>query len=254
LRFERRGVIGWCVINRPEARNALTAAMYFGIRRAVDLVNRDPELAGLVITGSGDVFAPGGEMSGRHDDDIAGVGGLLGNDVLPFHAIRNSAAPVVAAVNGICQGGGLTVAMVSDIAVASDRATFRAPELLRGVADAYYAVVMPAHIGVARTRELMFSGRRIDAREAVRIGLIARMVDHEDLEGAATNAMGEILRTAPAARLQFKRMVNAQYGLVDEVTFAQSVGSSEVIEGFRAFTEKRSPSWVPEPFRAERPQ
>src|SRR5688572_9373327 len=74
LRFERRGPLAYVTVDRPQARNALTSAMYFGIRIAVDIVNRDPDLYALVITGTDDVFIPGGEMSGRHDDGtIAGV-------------------------------------------------------------------------------------------------------------------------------------------------------------------------------------
>lgn len=104
LRLERRGAVGWCIIDRPEARNALTAGMYFGIRRAVDLVNADPDLAALIITGTGDVFAPGGELAGWRDESELDVGRLIGSDALPFKPIRLSRAPVVSAVNGICQG------------------------------------------------------------------------------------------------------------------------------------------------------
>ena len=84
LRFERDGAIGWCVIDRPAARNALTPAMYYGIKRAVHLVNEDPGLAALIITGTGDVFAPGGDLGGRSEpgDDLPA--GLTGEDVLPF--------------------------------------------------------------------------------------------------------------------------------------------------------------------------
>ena len=152
LRIERRGWLAWCTIDRPQARNALTAAMYYGIRRAVERVNASRSLRALVITGVGDVFAPGGEMGGRHDDGGADVGALMGTDVLPFRTIRESRAPVVAAVNGLCSGGGLTIAMLADIAVASEQARFRAPELLRGVADTWYASLLPAHIGIARAR------------------------------------------------------------------------------------------------------
>ncbi|WP_163550123.1 enoyl-CoA hydratase/isomerase family protein, partial [Candidatus Frankia nodulisporulans] len=120
LRFERDGAIGWCVIDRPAARNALTPAMYFGIKRAVWLVNRDPDLAALVITGTGDVFAPGGDLGGRSEPGDSLPPGLDGPDILPFVTVRDSQAPVVAAVNGICQGGGLLIAMLADIAVASD--------------------------------------------------------------------------------------------------------------------------------------
>ncbi|MGB8364942.1 MAG: enoyl-CoA hydratase/isomerase family protein [Rhizomicrobium sp.] len=257
LRLERRGPLAWCIIDRPEARNALTSRMYFGIRRAVDLVNSDPDLRALVITGTGDVFCPGGDL--RRDvqnaDSASGavnIGELIGTDILPFKAIRQSRAPVVSAINGICQGGGLTIAMLSDIAVASERATFRGPELLRGITDTYYAQIMPAHIGIALTRDLMFTGRRLNAEEAVRHGLVSRMAAHDELEAAAEQAAREILQSGPEARLQFKRIVNAAYGMVDEVTFAASLTSAECREGMTAFAEKRAPNWVPEAYRESR--
>jgi enoyl-CoA hydratase/carnithine racemase len=141
--------------------------------------------------------------------------------------------------------------MLSDIAVASDRATFRGPELLRGIVDSYYAQIMPAHIGVALTRDLMFTGRRLNAEEAVRHGLISRMVPHGELEAAAEQAAREILQSAPDARMHFKRMVNARYGEIDEVTFGASLRGAEVREGMAAFAEKRSPDWVPPEYRKD---
>jgi enoyl-CoA hydratase len=254
LSFERRGPLGWCIIDRPESRNALTSRMYFGIRRAVDLVNADPDLHALVITGVGDVFCPGGDLRREVQtaDSVSAdvdVGKLIGNDILPFKAIRQSYAPVISAINGICQGGGLVIAMLSDIAVASERATFRGPELLRGIVDSYYAQIMPAHIGVALTRDLMFTGRRLNAEEAVRHGLISRMAKHEQLDAAAEEAAREILQSAPEARMHFKRIVNASYGLIDEVTFTASLRGPEVREGMAAFVEKRTPNWVPEGYR-----
>ncbi|HMD95690.1 MAG TPA: enoyl-CoA hydratase/isomerase family protein [Trebonia sp.] len=120
-------------------------------------------------------------------------------------AVRDSRAPVVAAVNGICQAGGLLIAMLADIAVASDRATFRVPELLRGIPDATYAAVLPAHAGLAVARDL--------------------------LRDAAVQAVTEILQTAPIARAQVKRMLNDRYGLIDYQ--------------MRAFMEKRPPALVP---------
>ncbi len=94
----------------------------------------------------------GGRSRGSHQPDQAG------EDVLPFLAIRDSPAPVIAAVNGICQAGGLLIAMMADIAVASDRATFRVPELLRGIPDATYAAALPAHVGLAMARDLLLVG------------------------------------------------------------------------------------------------
>jgi enoyl-CoA hydratase len=146
LRLEREGHLAWCTIDRPGARNALSPAMYFGVKRAVHIVNGLPEPTALLITGVGDVFAPGGELRGRVEDPNPLLEQLSAAEVLPFEALRHSLAPVVSAVNGICQGGGLLIAMLSDVAVASERATFRAPELLRGIADTGYAACLPPHI------------------------------------------------------------------------------------------------------------
>jgi enoyl-CoA hydratase len=143
---EREGHLAWCTIDRRGARNALSPAMYFGVKRAVHIVNGLPEPTALLITGVGDVFAPGGELRGRVEDPNPLLEQLSAAEVLPFEALRHSLAPVVSAVNGICQGGGLLIAMLSDVAVASERATFRAPELLRGIADTGYAACLPPHI------------------------------------------------------------------------------------------------------------
>jgi len=248
LRFEREGPIAWCIIDRPEARNALTPAMYFGMKRAVHIVNHEPDLAALLITGTGDVFAPGGDLGGRIEPGDEPTPDI-GRDILPFLTIRDSRAPVVAAVNGICQAGGLLIAMLSDICVASDRATFRVPELLRGIPDATYAAVLPAHVGVAVARDLLLTGRRFDAAEAQRIGLIARVAPHHRLREAALEAVGEILQTPPDARMHTKRMLNERYGLIDYQTMFWALDhSSEPREGMAAFMEKRAPNWVPEQF------
>ena len=95
--------------------------MYFGVKRAVQLIGARAEPTALLITGVGDVFAPGGELRGKVEDPNPLLEHLGTEEVLPFEALRNSAAPVVAAVNGICQGGGLLIAMLSDVAVASER-------------------------------------------------------------------------------------------------------------------------------------
>src|SRR6202166_631722 len=115
LKFERHPPFAHLTVDRPEARNALTQAMYFGIRYAVRRVDADPDLAGLLITGVGDVFIPGGDLGGNRVDDWMSFGAGLGMDVTPFDTLRQSAKPVVSAVNGLCQGGGLQIAMCSDV-------------------------------------------------------------------------------------------------------------------------------------------
>jgi enoyl-CoA hydratase/carnithine racemase len=246
LRVEQEGSILWCIIDRPAARNALTPAMYYGIKRAVRLVNTEPDLGALIITGTGDVFAPGGDLGGRTDEGESAPENM-GHEVLPFLAIRDSNAPVIAAVNGICQAGGLLIAMMADIAVASDRATFRVPELLRGIPDATYAAALPVHVGVAVARDLLLSARNFDAAEAQRIGLLSRVVPHEELRQAAVAAAHQVLRTAPGARAQVKRMLNERYGLIDYQTMFWALQHSpEPREGMMAFMEKRPPAWIPE--------
>jgi enoyl-CoA hydratase len=253
LRWETRGGVAFLTIDRLERRNAMTASMYVGVRRAVQTLNGSTDLHALVITGTGDVFCPGGELGGEHDDDPSGMEAVavFGNEIVPYEAIRRSRKPVVAMVNGTCQGGGLLITLVCDVAVASDRATFRAPEVIRGVADSYFAAYLPAHVGVAHARDLLLTGRGVDAAEAVAMGMVSRMAPHDTLETATLDAVHELVRGAPEARWQMKRIVNERYGDVDRMTIDASVAGPEVVEGFTAFVERRTPAWVPDGFERD---
>jgi enoyl-CoA hydratase/carnithine racemase len=243
LRFERHGPLARVVVDRPEARNALTPAMYFGLRYAVDHVGRDPELAGMLVTGVADVFMPGGDPW-SNDDGWGDLPALLGMDTTPFEAVRRSRKPVVAAVNGICQGGGLVIAMLCDVAVASERASFRAPELFRGIADTNYAQVLPRQVGPARARDMLMTGRVVTAAEAEAWGLVARVVAHEALLDEATGVLEQCCRTAPGARFEVKRTIHQFYGTYDRMAMDASLDGPEPEEGWAAFRDKRSPSWV----------
>jgi enoyl-CoA hydratase/carnithine racemase len=244
LRFDREGPFGVVTLDRPEARNAMTPAMYFGIRYAVTHVETE-DLAGLLITGTGDVFAPGGDLGGGNGvDDWMSFGAALSMDVTPFETLRQSVKPVVSAVNGLCQGGGLQIAMCSDMAVVSDRATFRVPELYRGIADTYYAQTLARIIGPVRTRDLMFTGRTLTAQEAVDWGMVARVVPHDDLADAAREVLAQMCRTAPKARSVVKSTLDNYLGLYDRIGMKASYSGEEAVEGFLAFKGRRSPSWV----------
>ncbi|MFF0818231.1 enoyl-CoA hydratase/isomerase family protein [Rhodococcus sp. NPDC003318] len=246
LRLSREGSFAHLVVDRPEARNALTNAMYFGIRYAVKRVDADPELSGMVITGVGDVFIPGGDLGRRTPDSWMDFSLV---DVLPFDTLRTSVKPVVAAINGICQGGGLMIAMCSDISVAAESATFRVPELFRGIADLYYAQMLPRMVGPVRAKDLMLTGRVLTAREAVEWGLISRVVPDEELMSTATSVLTDAASTAPDARLQVKRVLDSYIGLQDRIGFAASLRGPEFVEGWKAFSERRAPNWVPEDLR-----
>jgi enoyl-CoA hydratase/carnithine racemase len=251
LRFERHGSLARCVVDRPEKRNAMTPAMYFGVRRAVDVTNRDPALAGLLITGVGDVFIPGGDMSSSYDDNWTELGDMLNMDVTPFDAVRHSAKPVVSAINGIAHGGGMMIAMLSDVAVASDRATFRSPEIYRGIADTHYSQILPQQVGIARARDLLLSGRTLTATEACEWGLVTRVVAHDELMAAATQVLTECCWGAPEARREVKRAINLQYGIYDRMAMDASLRGGEYVEGWTSFSERRAPHWIPEDIRPE---
>lgn len=251
LSFHREGPLAVCRIDRPAARNAMTPAMYFGIRYAVGRVNEDPDLAGLLITGTGDVFAPGGDMGGGGADNWITFGSGLGMDITPFDALRTSAKPVVSAVNGLCQGGGLQIALCSDLSVVSDRATFRVPELFRGIADTYYSQMLARLIGPVRTRDLMFTGRVLSAAEARDWGMVSRVVAHDALPAVARDVLAQCCRTAPRARTAVKSSLDAYLGLFDRIAMNTSLGAPEAVEGFRAFSERRSPDWVHPELRIE---
>lgn len=248
LRFERHGPFAHLVVDRPDRRNAMTAAMYFGVRYAIDRLHTT-DLAGMLITGVGDVFIPGGDISGERVDQWADLAGLLGMDNTPFEALRRATKPVVSAVNGTCQGGGLMIAMLSDVAVASDRATFRAPELFRGIADTNYAQVLPRQIGPARARDMLLTGRELDAVTAEDWGLVSRVVDHGELLAEATLCLEQACRTAPHARAAVKRSFHEYYGTYDRMAMDAGLAGPEAVEGYRAFKEDRSPDWVPDELR-----
>jgi len=233
------------VIDRPARRNALTIEMYHGIKKAAVLAGRDPAIDVLVVTGTGEWFCVGGEMGGKHEGSGAFDRETDGLDLLPFVQLERCPKIVVMAINGVCQGGGLNMTLMSDVAVVSERATFRAPELLRGVADPYLGARLAARVGVARAKWLLFAAQTIPAAEALAMGLVSRVVPHDQLAAAVAESVGWIRETGPEARTAIKHTINRQLPPIDLPMFTASLASDEVREGFAAFVEKRPPRWSP---------
>ncbi|BDX31363.1 hypothetical protein TUM20985_19100 [Mycobacterium antarcticum] len=138
----------------------------------------------------------------------------------------------------------MQIAMCSDMAVVSDRATFRVPELYRGIADTYYSQMLARIIGPVRTRDLMFTGRTLSAQEAVDWGMVGRLVPHDDLAAAAREVLTQCCRTAPRARSVVKSSLDNYLGLFDRIGMKASYSGDEAREGFLAFKGRRSPEWV----------
>jgi enoyl-CoA hydratase/carnithine racemase len=238
------------VLDRPERKNACTVEMYHGIKKAAVVAERDPEIDLVVLTGSGDVFCVGGEMGGKHEGGQALDRGTDGLDLTPFVQLERCPKIVLVAINGMCQGGGLVMTLMSDVSVVSDRATFRVPELLRGVADCYLGARLASRVGMAREKYLLFTAQYFGAAEALAMGLVSRVVPHADLERAVDETVGWIRQTGPRARTLLKRDLNRQLPSLDMPMFAESLAGDEVREGFQAFVEKRPARWSPSGSRA----
>ncbi len=232
------------VIARPERRNALTVEMYHALKRAAVRAGKDTEVDVLLVTGSGDVFCVGGEMGGQHEGGLPLDRETDRYDLLPFVEFERCPKIVLMAINGMCQGGGLNMTLLSDISVVSDRATFRAPELLRGVADCFLGARLASRIGIARAKYLLFTAQYVSAQEALVMGLISRVVPHAELDAAVAETVNWIRQTGPRARTALKRDINRHLPVIDYPMFAESLASDEVREGFAAFVEKRPPQWA----------
>jgi enoyl-CoA hydratase/carnithine racemase len=232
------------VIDRPERRNALTIEMYHGLKKAAVLAERDPAVDVLLVTATGEWFCVGGEMGGRHEGGPGLDRETDGIDLLPFVQFERCPKIVMMGINGMCQGGGLNMTLMSDLAIASERATFRAPELLRGVADCFLGARLASRVGIARAKTLLFTAQEIPAREAAAIGLVSRVVPHDALEATVAETIEQVRRTGPRARTALKRDLNRHLPAIDFPMFTESLASEEVREGFAAFVEKRPPRWT----------
>jgi enoyl-CoA hydratase/carnithine racemase len=232
------------VLDRPERRNACTVEMYHGIKKAAVLAERDPDVDVLVLTGAGDHFCVGGEMGGKHEGGLSIDRETDGIDLTPFVQLERCPKIVLVAINGMCQGGGLVMTLMSDLAVVSERATFRVPELLRGVADCYLGARLASRVGVARAKWLLFTAQPFSAPEALAMGLVSRVVAHERLDAAVAETISWVRQTGPRARTALKRDLNRQLPGLDVPMFVDSLASEEVREGFQAFVEKRPPRWI----------
>ena len=222
LRATKAGGVLRVVLDRPERRNACTIEMYHGIKKAAVLAERDPDVDVLVLTGAGEWFCVGGEMGGKHEGGQPLDRETDGIDLTPFVQLERCPKLVLAAINGMCKGGGLVMTLMSDLSVVSDRATFRVPELLRGVADCYLGARLPVGSAWRGRSGCCSPPSRSRAAEALAMGLVSRVVPHDQLDAAVAGddrlgppdraarpdvAQARPEPAAPAARLSDVRRV-----------------------------------------------
>jgi enoyl-CoA hydratase len=251
IRVERRDEVELLTLDRPKARNALTFQTYAELEQAV----RETTARCLVITGADPAFCSGDDvkqvMGGGERSPAAGLareprltpaaGALLETDV-----------PVIAAVNGAAVGWGMELALMADLRVASERARFGELFVLRGLCcDVAGLARLASLVGREKTAELLFTGEVIDANEAERIGLVSRVVPHDELIPEALSLAEKIAANPPLAVRRLKAGLRealdpdyAALGAWVSASLAELFQTEDHREGVKAFLEKRAPRYV----------
>lgn len=230
-------------IDRVERRNAFTQEMYRALKRAAIWADGQVELDAVCLTGTGKWFAAGGDMAGRSEDPEGLASEWDATDNFPFRHIERCRKIWVARINGLCHAGGLDLALHCDVVIASADARFRIPELLRGIPDPFMSARIAEAIGIAKARYLFFTAAEITASEADAIGLIGKVVPAEQLDAETDWVLEQISLTGPEARAAIKRDLNARLPMSDTGLFHRTMMSPEMVEGMRAFIEKRPVDW-----------
>lgn len=253
IRVERRGPVLEVTIDRPKA-NAIDVATSRQMGSIFAGFRDDPELRCAILTGAGEKFFCAGwdlkaAAQGEAPDSDYGIGGFGGLQELP-----NLNKPVIAAVNGLAFGGGFEIMISADIIVAAEHATFALPEINSGTLADAATIKLPRRIPYHVAMELLFTGRRIDAREAQRWGIVNDVVPGAQLmdrarERAAVLADGPPLVYAAikeTARETMHLPIQEAFDLVTKrklATVDRLYSSEDQLEGARAFAEKRKPAW-----------
>src|SRR5881296_2254029 len=249
VRYEKRNRIAYVTINRPEVMNALHPPANDELSAVWDDFAADPEVWVAILTGAGErAFSAGNDLKWTAQHGVprmpkGGFGGLV--------ARHDLVKPLIAAVNGFALGGGLEIALACDIIVAAEHARLGLPEARVGLTAAAGGVHrLPRHIPLKIAMGMMLTGRQIPAAEAARVGLVNEVVPQAELMAAAERWANEILECSPLAVQASKQAavqglgrplaeaMAAHYPLVQRL-FA----SEDVVEGPRAFAEKRKPVW-----------
>ena len=240
-------------MNRPEKRNALDEALQGELLQLFADAATDPEVRGVILTGSGEAFSAGGDLS-RFERDWNPAEFRAHSHELTrlISSIERLEKPVVAAINGLATGAGTQLALSCDVRIASDKARFLFREGMIGFIPSHGGCVrLVKLVGLARARDILLGGEDLDASEAFRHGLVTRVIPHEKLLHEARERLRHIFKRAPQAYGLSKRLlhlsasVDIESGLFAE-SLAQSllVGTEDHKEGVRAARERRRPSFT----------
>ncbi len=248
IRSEREGDVVTLVIDRAEALNALNHATLAELGAALESIAADTSIGAVVVTGAGEkAFVAGADIAAMETMSAAEAKqfAALGQSV--FRRFELLPQPVIAAVNGFALGGGLELALACDLIIAAANARFGQPEINLGIIPGFGATQrLPRRIGVARARQMIYSGDMIDAEEALRIGLINRMTGVGEAADTARQLAASLAAKAPLAMRQAKASVGVAGELdldtgcrYESEAFGLCFATEDRSEGMRAFLEKR---------------
>ena len=242
---ETRGRVGLIRLNRPQALNALNGALLAELGDAVDQFDADANIGCMVITGSDKAFAAGADIKEMADKTF--IEAFLDNLAATWDRVAHARKPVIAAVAGFALGGGCELALQCDIVIAADNAKFGQPEIKLGIIPGIGGTQrLPRAIGKAKAMDLILTGRMMDAQEAERCGLVARIVPLASLLDEALKAAETIAGMSLPAVLAAKEAVNRAFetSLAEGVRFERRVfhslfATADQKEGMAAFIAKR---------------
>lgn len=251
--LERHGEVLIVILDRPKA-NAIDVATSLQLYEAFRTLNEDPALRVGIVTGTGRFFSAGWDLNAANEGEAAdadhGPGGFAG--LTEYWGLTK---PVIAAVNGMAVGGGFELALAADLIVASEAARFWLPEVQLGILpDSGGLLRLPKLIPPRLAREMILTGRRIDAAEAHTLGLVSRVTQPEALLDSALELAREIARGAPLAVQAAREVLRATeatevsegYSLMRSgavPVYRAMLDSEDALEGPRAFAEGRAPRW-----------
>jgi 2-(1,2-epoxy-1,2-dihydrophenyl)acetyl-CoA isomerase len=242
-------------LNRPDALNALTVPMKVALLGAFRRVERDAGVRAVILTGAGRAFCAGQDLRERLQPDAAPLGVEVRERYNPIiRAMRGLSKPIVGAINGVAAGAGASLAMACDIRIASEAASFALAFGRVGlVPDSGATWFLPRLVGATRAAELALLGDPVPAADAVRLGLVGRVVPADQLESEARSVAGRLAAGAPRAMALTKRALNATWdrdldaALEYEAHLQDMAGRSrDHAEGLAAFLEKRPPRFTGE--------
>jgi enoyl-CoA hydratase/carnithine racemase len=246
---EKRDAVGIARLNRPEARNALSADLMEALAQTVEAWDADPDVRCVVIAGSDEFFAAGADIKAMAERSFQEV--LVTPTARFWHRLAAVRTPLIAAVSGFALGGGCELALLCDMIVASENAELGQPEITLGIIPGGGGTQRLARvIGKQRTMELVLTGRRIEAQEAFRLGLVNQVTSKREWLDKAIELAEVVARRPPIAVGLAKQAVLAaeeatlSAGLAQERRLYElAMATEDRVEGMTAFLEKRRPEF-----------